>query len=53
MVESIACVKWIWTNIFDVGGNDTGSEGLYREVPEEAKGKGIETNSLCNVEELQ
>ena len=32
MVESIACVEWIQRKAFDVGGSNTGSEGIGKHL---------------------
>ena len=43
MVESIAHVEWIRRNVFDIGGNSTGSEGIGKHLKRQ-KGEGVETN---------
>ena len=54
MVETIACVEWIQSNIFDIEGSSTGSEGLIGKHLRRQKGEGVETETiLCDVKKLQ
>ena len=41
MVEPIVRIEWIWKNVFNVGGNDTGSEGIGKHLKRQ-EGEGIE-----------
>ena len=56
MVESIACVEWIWRNVFDVGGSNTGSKVIGKHLKRQ-KSEGIDTENICdmrcNAEELR
>ena len=52
MVESIACVEWIWWNVFNVAGSDTGAERTGKHLKRQ-RGEGVETNNVCDVEGLQ
>ena len=52
MMESIACVEWIWRNVFNGEGSNTGLEGIGKHLKRQ-KGEGVETENICNVEELQ
>ena len=52
MVVSIACVEWILRNIFDVGGSNTGLEGIGKHLKRQ-KEEGVETENICDVDELQ
>ena len=52
MVESIACVEWIWRNVFDVGGSSIGSERIVKNL-KGRRGEGIETKNVCDIEGLQ
>ena len=45
-------VEWIGSNVFDVGRSSTGSEGIEKHLKRQ-KGEGVETESICNVGELQ
>ena len=49
MMESIALVKWIRRNVFEVGGSSTGSEGIGKYL-KRWKGEGIETENICDVQ---
>ena len=52
MVESIACVEWIWRNVFAVGGSSAGSERTGKHLKGRI-GEGVETENVCDVERLQ
>ena len=52
MVESITRFEWIRRSVFDVGGSNTGSEGIGKHL-KRRKGEDIETENICNVEEPQ
>ena len=51
MVESIACVEWIPRNILDVGGSNTGLEGIGKHL--RMQKEGVETENRCDIDELQ
>ena len=52
MVESIACVEWIWSNVFDIGGSSTGSERIGKHL-KRRRVEGVETENVCDIEGLQ
>ena len=52
MVKSIACVEWIWRNVFDIGVSSTSLEEIEKHLKRK-KREGVETENVCNAEGLQ